>query len=111
MRFRNIFDVTSNTLAVVEATGLNIAWIEPRDANVTHLRLSINYFGKRQYDSAGIASFWHTKGPHALLVDGAVKFLSEDMDTGLLKTLTTTGGEEKDTGILKDAGMSVPLNH
>ena len=33
------------------------------------------------------------------------------MDTGLLKTLTTTGGEEKDTGILKDAGMSVPLNY
>ena len=48
---------------------------------------------------------------HALLVDGAVKFLPEDMDTGLLKTLTTTGGDEKDTGILKDAGMSVPLNH
>jgi hypothetical protein len=111
MRFQNIFDVTSNTLAVVEANGLNIAWIEPRDANVTHLRLSINYFSNRQYDSAGIASSWHTRRSHVRLVDGAVKFLPEDMDTGLLKTLTTTGGEEKDTGILKDAGMSVPLNH
>ena len=33
------------------------------------------------------------------------------MDTGLLKTLTTTGGEEKDTGILEDAEISVLLNH
>jgi hypothetical protein len=94
-RMRDIVDGTSNTLAIVEATGLNIVWTEPRDANTTWRPFAINYSGNEQYDSEGIASSWHGPGAHALFADGEIRFLSEKLDPNVLKALTTKNGEEE----------------
>lgn len=94
-RMRDIVDGTSNTLAVVEATGLNIVWTEPRDARTDQQQHAINYSENEQYDSAGIASSWHGPGAHALFADGKIRFLSENIDPNVLKALATKNGEEE----------------
>lgn len=94
IRMRDIVDGTSNTLVVVEATGLNIVWTEPRDVSTDLQRPAINYSGNERFDSAGIASSWHGPGAHALFADGKIQFLSEKIDPNVLKALTTKDGEE-----------------
>lgn len=42
---QDITDGASNTLAVVEATGLNIVWTEPRDASIDEQPIGINLKG------------------------------------------------------------------
>lgn len=93
-RIRDIFDGTSNTLAVVEATGLNIVWTEPRDADTALQPHAVNYSGNGRHDSEGIASSLHGPGAHALFADGEIRFLSEKINPLVLRALTTTAGEE-----------------
>ena len=94
LRKRDLLDGESNTLAVTEATGLNIVWTEPRDADPTDQPIGINFSGNGRYDSTGIASSWHRSGANALFADGAVRFLSENIDPVVLKSLTTVRGNE-----------------
>ncbi|NQV23633.1 MAG: DUF1559 domain-containing protein [Rhodopirellula sp.] len=89
-----IADGASNTLAIVEATGLNIVWTEPRDANVDREPLGINFKGTGKYDSPGLMSAWHVGGAQAVFADGSVRFLSQDIDPQVLKALTTANGGE-----------------
>jgi prepilin-type processing-associated H-X9-DG protein len=84
----------SNTLAVVEAWGLNIVWTEPRDADVTELPIGINLTGEGKLDSRGIASSEHSHGTHALFADGRARFLNENIDPQVLKALTTVAGSK-----------------
>ncbi|MDA0807966.1 MAG: DUF1559 domain-containing protein [Planctomycetota bacterium] len=90
-----IKDGASNTLAVVEAAGLNIIWTEPRDASVDREPLGINFKGKGNYDSPGLMSSWHVGGAQAVFADGSVRFISQDIDPQVLKALTTANGGEQ----------------
>ncbi|HAW29863.1 MAG TPA: prepilin-type cleavage/methylation domain-containing protein, partial [Planctomycetaceae bacterium] len=40
------------------------------------------------------ASSWHTGGCHFLMGDGSVHFISENIDAGVLRSLTTRAGRE-----------------
>jgi hypothetical protein len=89
-----ITDGASNTLALVEATGLNIVWTEPRDAHVDREPLGINFNGSGKNDSPGMMSSWHVGGAQAVFADGSTRFLSQDIDPTVLKALTTVSGGE-----------------
>jgi prepilin-type processing-associated H-X9-DG protein len=91
---KGIADGASNTLAIVEATGLNIIWTEPRDASVDREPLGINFKGTGKNDSPGIMSSWHVGGAQAVFADGSVRFLSQDIDPQVFKALTTANGGE-----------------
>ena len=89
-----VYHGTSNTLAVVEAAGLNIVWTEPRDSEGSDGNLGINLTGPTPTESSALISAWHRGGGHALLADGSVRFLSHDIDRSVLKALTTVNGGE-----------------
>jgi prepilin-type N-terminal cleavage/methylation domain-containing protein len=79
-----ITDGTSNTVAVIEVTGKQaVPWMAPQDAD---LAMFVARMG--QTDSH------HTGGEHVGMADGAVRFLSSDLDEETRKGLfTATGGE------------------
>ncbi len=88
-------DGYSNTLLVVEACGQQIIWTEPRDMPMDETPVGINLPGDRVGRSAGILSSYHTGGAYVTFADGAVRFLSEEIDPGVLEALlTANGGEE-----------------
>ncbi len=91
---QGISDGASNTLAIVEAAGLNIIWTEPRDAHIDREPLGINFKGTGKYDSPGLMSSWHIGGANAVFADGSVRFLNQDIDPQVLKALTTANGGE-----------------
>lgn len=97
-RFHAFTDGMSNTLAVVEACGLNIIWTEPRDADTSQQMIGINLAGDGAYDSKGIASSYHKERVQALVADGSVRFLSENMEPSVLKALTTINAEDDVSG-------------
>jgi len=82
---RQILDGTSNTLAVGEVTAASIPWMQPLDVDVT-LHPSVG-------DRAGFSSD-HIGGCHFLMVDGAVRFVSQSINQGTMKSLTTINGGE-----------------
>lgn len=89
-----ITDGESNTLALVEATGLNIIWTEPRDAKVGRDPLGINLKGTGTHDSPGLMSSWHPGVAHAAFVDGSARHINQNIDSAVLKALTTVNGGE-----------------
>lgn len=91
-------DGTSNTLAVVEAAGLNIVWTEPRDSKVSHSNLGINLTGPTPTESSALISAWHRGGGHVLMADGAARILSHNIDPAVLKALTTVNGNDSIEG-------------
>ncbi|MGZ0174643.1 MAG: DUF1559 family PulG-like putative transporter [Planctomycetales bacterium] len=91
---QGISDGASNTIAFVEASGLEIVWTEPRDALIGREPLGINLKGTGDFDSPGIMSAWHTGGAHATFADGSTRFLSQNIDPAVLKALTTVNGGE-----------------
>ena len=93
-KLSDMADGTSNTLAVVEATGLNIVWTEPRDSQVSGDNLGINLTGPTPTESSALISAWHRGGGHVLLADGSVRYLRHDIDPAVLKALTTVNGGE-----------------
>jgi hypothetical protein len=90
-----VTDGSSNTLMLVEACGQQIVWTEPRDLDSSKLPIGINLDGESSGHSDGIASSYHTGGAHVALVDGAIRFLSQNIDPATLKALTTASGNEK----------------
>lgn len=97
-KFSEMTDGTANTLAVVEAAGLNIVWTEPRDTQVSDQNLGINLTGPTPDESPALISAWHRGGGHVLMADGAAKFLSHNIDPKVLKALTTVDGGESVEG-------------
>lgn len=77
----------SNTLGVVEVCGANIVWTEPRDVELSDASTGINLPGPAPHTSRGILSGYHTGGANAALLDGSVQFLSEDIDSKVLRQL------------------------
>lgn len=93
-RFGDIVDGTANTVAVVEACGLEIVWTEPRDAPLSSLPVGINRPGSRSGRSEGLLSSYHTGGAQVLMADGAVRFVSQNLDPQVLSALLTVNGNE-----------------
>ena len=89
MRFRDITDGTSSTLAVSEdAKFRDGQWINAR--NLFDQAYRINGAPKFEND---IRSF-HPSGAEGLFADGSVRFLQETMDLDVLAAICTRNGEE-----------------
>lgn len=97
---RMITDGTSNTLMVVETDDLHVPWTEPRDPTVEEVRRGAN-----RKTSPGFCSH-HDRGAQACLADGAVKFLSERLDLGILRSL----GNAASGGPMPIPGLKIPVN-
>lgn len=97
-KLSDMTDGNSNTLAVVEAAGLNIVWTEPRDSKVSDSNLGINLTGPTPTESLALISAWHRGGGHVLLADGSVHILSQNIDPSVLKALTTVNGNDSIDG-------------
>lgn len=83
--FRQITDGTDNTLVVVEVAYADaVAWMSPKDAEES---LLLGY-GPTTKDS-------HYGGRHALLADGSVRFLSNNISANTLQALITVASGDK----------------
>jgi prepilin-type processing-associated H-X9-DG protein len=86
--FRDIGDGTANTLLVVESSGAQINWLEPRDLDLAQMKFAINGGGSE-------ISSNHVQGAQALFADGSVKMLPDTMPAQTVEgLLTIQGGEE-----------------
>ena len=81
--FRDITDGTSNTLLIVEVANSGIHWMEPRDLHVVQMAPTIN-----AKSGQGISSR-HMGGAQALLADGSVRFISEQLTPESIRALLT----------------------
>jgi prepilin-type N-terminal cleavage/methylation domain-containing protein len=81
---KDITDGTSNTLFVVEVPEeYAVPWMEPRDGNIATVFAFLN-----------ADKLVHTGGVHVLIADGAVRFLSANMQADTLRALLTKDGGE-----------------
>ncbi|MES1213165.1 MAG: hypothetical protein ABUL64_01125 [Singulisphaera sp.] len=81
-------DGTSNTILVVETTGSNINWLEPRDLDFATMSFRIN-------DSQGDAVRSHHKGGACCwMADAGRKFFRDDLPPETLRGLLTIAGGE-----------------
>ena len=78
-----ITDGLSNTIAVVEVSGVNIPWTTPVDLQFDTIPFAIN-----PADIKGISSR-HGAGANFLMADGLARFLQWSVDAKLLRALFT----------------------
>jgi prepilin-type processing-associated H-X9-DG protein len=90
----NITDGADETLMLLEASGQQIVWTEPRDADVDAMPLGLNLDGREIGRSPGIGSSYHPGGVNAVFAGGNSQFLSEDIDPEVLRALLTIDGAE-----------------
>tara|TARA_R110002095_G_scaffold190775_1_gene168430 strand:- start:238 stop:1149 length:912 start_codon:yes stop_codon:yes gene_type:complete len=101
-RIKDVFDGTSNTFIVSEvAGGLPGTYDCNHWSVVNHIDTAGGINGPDTTPGNGTwslrlqqASSWHTGGCHFLMADGSVHFISENIDSGLVKSLTTRIGRE-----------------
>ncbi len=94
--FTRILDFTdgaSNTLMVVEACGTRIIWTEPRDVRIDRHSATVNARGSRPHTSNGLLSSYHVGGAQALMADGSVRFISNELDPAIMNKIVTRSGE------------------
>jgi len=88
-RSYEIKDAFSSTILLAEVHNSGIHWMEPRDLELSKMAMTIN-----PKNGVGISS-GHPKGAQVSLVDGRVKFLSNDLPPATLRALLTIAdGEE-----------------
>jgi hypothetical protein len=83
-----ITDGPANTVIVVEMARSGIPWMEPRDLNVEEMAPAINDL------DAPCPRSEHPGLANALLADGVVKRIDEDIEPKLLRALMTIDGGE-----------------
>ena len=89
--FAEIKDGSSNTIAVIEAAGLGVNWMEPRDLPFAAVDKGIN-----PKQGQGISSH-HSGAAIAMFADGHVQTIEESIPLATLKALfTKAGGEQLD---------------
>lgn len=86
-KLSDITDGTSNTLMFVELANSDIHWMEPRDWEFNAISNRMNTFASR-------LSNVHKGGSNTALVDGSVRFLSEEIEPDVLRALMTKNGGE-----------------
>ena len=100
-RLRDVSDGTSNTTAVGECLPLKqdfSVWAYFYGVIGTHA-YPLNYVIKNNiqpYDYANVMNFnsQHVGGGHFLLLDGSVRFVSENIDQGLYRAIATINAKE-----------------
>jgi prepilin-type processing-associated H-X9-DG protein len=88
IRRDQIPDGMSNTLMVVEVTGANVNWMEPRDVDITLMTGGVGTPGGKD-----ISSF-HPGGAQAAFADGSVHYLPANTPIQTLQGMMTVGGHE-----------------
>ncbi|MBN2580113.1 MAG: DUF1559 domain-containing protein [Pirellulales bacterium] len=86
-KISEIWDGLSNTVMVIEVSGANINWTEPRDIDVQQ------FSGASTLQSASIESN-HPGVVNTLFGDGSVQSLPKDLDPKEFESLTTVDGGE-----------------
>ncbi|TWT33364.1 DUF1559 family PulG-like putative transporter [Blastopirellula retiformator] len=81
-KFREVTDGISNTILVVENTGVMVPWLQPSDTSVEDFAQGIPF-------KHGLVG-----GTQVLLGDGAVRFMGETTDPETLKGMSTRDGRE-----------------
>jgi prepilin-type processing-associated H-X9-DG protein len=81
-------DGTSGTIAVVETTGADISWMEPRDVTLEEAAQGIG-----EEASGGISSH-HPGGVNVLMADGSARFVTDDVHRSVWRGLSTRDGGE-----------------
>ena len=90
--FPQIKDGASNTICVVEMSAAEINWMEPRDYDITTMRLAIIPPGE-PFAQHAISSY-HPEKAGVALCDGSVTRIAVGTDPELLKGLFTIDGGE-----------------
>ncbi len=85
---QKITDGLSDTIMIVEVTGANIPWAEPRDLEAAKITFEIN-----DPQVTGISS-QHPGGAHCAMCDGSVHFLSNATDPKQVQAMCTIAGDE-----------------
>lgn len=80
--FGSLVDGTANTVAVVEAVGLHVNWLEPVDLEFDDAVAAINH----SREDPCVAS-WHPGGANVAFFDAHVQFLSEDTPVETLRNI------------------------
>lgn len=87
-KIEQIGDGTSNTIMLVEVSGSNIAWAEPRDLEADKITFDIGGPQSQEISSS------HPGGVNCVMCDGAIRFLSNSTDPEILKAMCTIAGHE-----------------
>lgn len=93
IKMYDITDGTSNTIAVIETTGVAGSWAAPIDPAIDRINLQIG----RQ---PGQIQPVYPGGTNAAMADGSVRFISENVDSETLRRL-----------LIRNDGQVVPLDY
>lgn len=88
----DITDTHGETLLAVDAPGIAVPWLSPRDLSMDELLRRLSGESEEKF------SFHHPGGFLALFADGRVRFLPETTSPQLIKKITTFAGCEKVEG-------------
>jgi hypothetical protein len=89
-RIKDFKDGLSNSIMVVEIRNSDIHWMEPRDLDISALKLAVNSDGKNSISSR------HISGAFVLYGDGSVDFLNEQETESRIRQMVLIADEAVD---------------